>query len=108
MSRRIRRRREVRTDILENARFIAKDSVDVALRFFDAVDQTSQQLLEMPGMGGRMQLRSKAIADVRSCTVKGFPNHLIIYRPVKDGIEILAVVHGARHLPPIVRDRTKP
>lgn len=27
-----------------------------------------------------------------------FPNHLIFYRPVEDGIEVLRVVHGAQDI----------
>ncbi|MFM6138177.1 MAG: type II toxin-antitoxin system RelE/ParE family toxin [Cuspidothrix sp.] len=28
-------------------------------------------------------------------------NYLILYREIKDGIEIVRVVHGARHLPDV-------
>lgn len=104
MSRRVRRRFEVREDIIEIARYIARDSMDKALEFFDKVDDTLADLLAMPGMGGRMELRGK-LKEVRSCTVHGFPNHVIIYRPIKGGIEVITVLQGARDLPKIIRRR---
>jgi len=30
--------------------------------------------------------------------VRGFGKHLVFYRPVEDGIEILRVIHGARDI----------
>ena len=40
-----------------------------------------------------MMLSSKACDRGR---VRGFPNHLIYYVPVPDGIDVLAIMHGAR------------
>jgi len=103
---RIRRRKEVAADIIEIARYIASDSIDAALRFFDAVEETFKALASMPGMGGKMELKN--LPDVRSFPVRGFPNHLVIYRPIKGGVEILAVLHGARKFPPIALKRRRP
>jgi plasmid stabilization system protein ParE len=59
----------------------------------------------MPGKGGRLELRDRALEDVRSYPITGFPNHLILYRPTSRGIEVLAVLHGARNIPPVLRER---
>ncbi|MGH9438287.1 MAG: type II toxin-antitoxin system RelE/ParE family toxin, partial [Terriglobia bacterium] len=31
--------------------------------------------------------------------VKDFPKYLIFYRPIRDGIEVVRVIHGARDIP---------
>jgi len=62
MSRRIRRRREVASDIVQNARFIAKDSMDAALRFFDAVEETAKLV-------HNLEMRTNAGHDV-SCVAR--------------------------------------
>jgi toxin ParE1/3/4 len=105
VSRSVRRRKEVKNDIIELARYIARDSMDSAMRFIDAVESTLAGLAEIPGKGGRLELRDRALEDVRSYSVAGFPKHLILYRPTKAGIEVLAILHGARNIPPILRDR---
>jgi len=30
---------------------------------------------------------------------KGFDDYLIFYRPIRDGIEVMKVIHGSRDLP---------
>jgi toxin ParE1/3/4 len=39
---------------------------------------------------------------VRVWHVKGFDKHLVFYRPVKGGVEILHVFHGAQDIPTIL------
>jgi toxin ParE1/3/4 len=85
-------------DVDAIADYIAKDSVDAALRFYDAVRSDARKLAEMPGMGPTWDFESPAHADVRFWPVRGFPNHLIFYRPAPDGIEVIRVIHGARDL----------
>lgn len=43
-------------------------------------------------------------AGIRSWSITGFPNHLIFYRPVEGGIEVLRVLHGARDINAIFED----
>jgi toxin ParE1/3/4 len=35
---------------------------------------------------------------LRIWRIDGFPNHLIFYRPIEGGIEIVRVLHGARDI----------
>jgi toxin ParE1/3/4 len=80
-------------DILQAARYIAKENRDAALRFFTVIDEKFDLLARFPGAGpARPELGS---------ALRSFPvwNYLIIYRQIQDGVEILAVPHGAQNLP---------
>lgn len=98
MSHRIRRNPRVKQDILELPRYIARDSFDAGMRFFDAVEQTLAKLAEMPGMGAIRGFDNPKFSDVRSRSVDGFGNHLIFYRKIPGGIEVLRVIHSARDI----------
>jgi plasmid stabilization system protein ParE len=37
------------------------------------------------------------------CVMKEYDRHLIFYRPVKNGIEILRIVHGSRDIEDLFR-----
>jgi toxin ParE1/3/4 len=91
-----RRTRRARRDVVETANFIARDSLDAAMRFFDAVDDAIRKLAEMPGMGRLRDFQNPKFRDVRSWPIKGFENHLIFYHPTPRGIEVIRVLHGAR------------
>ena len=97
---RIIRSAEAQTDVDEIARYIARDSVDAALRWLDSVDGQLKTLAQFPGVG---PAREELGAGLRSCP---FGNYLIIYRAVKGGgIEAVRVLHGARNLRRIFRRR---
>jgi toxin ParE1/3/4 len=55
-------------------------------------DEKLKLLADFPGMG--------AMREDLGPSIRTFPvgNYLIIYRPMKSGIELLRVVHGARDL----------
>jgi len=81
-----------KADILEIWEYIAKDSLRAADRFVDRLDQAFERLAEFPGLG-RMR-------DELGPSLRSFPigNYLIVYRPVKDGIEIARVLSGYRDI----------
>lgn len=91
-------RRHPRADlaIIELAEFIGLDSLDAAERFLDAVETSFALVHQNPGVGRLLELRSERLADLRVWPVRGFPNHLIIYRQFAEGIDIVHVLHGAR------------
>ena len=94
----IKRRPRAIYAIIAMAEFIGETSPAAAERFLDAIEATFAQLEVMPGMGHRYESTEPRLADVRVWAVKGFPNHLIFYRPALNGIEVLHVLHGARDL----------
>lgn len=101
----IRRRQDVDEDVLELARYLIDQSEDAARRFVDAVQTTLKNLAQTPGMGSRKEFDDPELADVRSWRVDGFPNHLIYYFPLSDGIDVLAIIHGARDVEPLLKRR---
>jgi toxin ParE1/3/4 len=102
---RIHRRPGVDDDVFELAQYLLDRSEDSARRFVDAAQKTLKDLARMPGMGSPKQFHDPALADVRSWRVEGFPNYLIYYIPVTDGIDVLAIMHGARDVEHELADR---
>jgi toxin ParE1/3/4 len=94
MTGRVLRRPRVYRDITEQARFIADDSPAAAELFIASLEQAFAMLADLPGMGASRTY----IPDLRMWRVPGFEKHLIFYRPLDDGIEIIRVLHGARDL----------
>ena len=78
--------------------YIARDNIDAADRFLEAAFDTLQELARMPGMGRKRNFPQARLRDLRSFRVKGFENYLIFYSPIRDGIEVFHILHGARDL----------
>jgi toxin ParE1/3/4 len=102
----IHRTPQAQVETIEAAFFISMDSPSAGERFIDAVEATLAQLKGAPGIGRAMELPHSQLAGIRFWSVRGFPNHLIVYRPVDDGIEMLRLVHGARDLPSLLTEET--
>lgn len=102
---RIHRRAGVDDDIYNLARYLLGHSEDAARRFVDAVQTTLKELAAMPGAGSLKSFPDPALAGVRSWRVRGFPNYLIYYLAVAEGIDVLAIMHGSRDIETWLRDR---
>ncbi|MBI3651380.1 MAG: type II toxin-antitoxin system RelE/ParE family toxin [Acidobacteria bacterium] len=89
------KRPAAKQDVIEQADYLAQDSLEAAYEFLVATEETFLQLSRFPKIG-KKKMRSKAFTSVRQFPVKGFEQHLIFYRPIKGGIEILRVLHSAR------------
>jgi toxin ParE1/3/4 len=98
----VRIRVEAEAEIDQIAQFLARASVAVALRFYDAVEESCNTLARMPRMGRQRIAQDPALKELRSWSVKGFGNYLIFYLPLKDGIDVVHVVHGSRDLPRVI------
>ncbi|MEX2173343.1 MAG: type II toxin-antitoxin system RelE/ParE family toxin [Pirellulaceae bacterium] len=92
---------QVYLDLDELAAWIQRDSPQAALRFLNEAETTFQSLADMPGSGSLYAVRNLRLAGLRCSTVRGFPNHLIFYLPIRNGIDVVRVLHGARDLPRI-------
>ncbi len=53
-------------------------------------------LADMPGMGAPRE--HGGLKGLRMWPVRGFERHLIFYRPIEDGIEVIRVLHASRDL----------
>ena len=104
MKRKIIVRPEADRDLDAQAEYIAEHSdLDTALRFYQAAEETFALIATQPSMGRARNFRSPFLKGVRMCVMKEFERHLIFYRLLKDGIEVLRVVHGARDIEELFR-----
>ncbi len=86
-------------DLDEQADYLAREaSLETALRYYDAAAATFEHLAGMPGVGERWRSPERRLAELRVSRIHGFENHLVFYRPIEDGIEIVRVLHGARDI----------
>ena len=92
----ILRRPGVDDDVYFLALYLLEQSEEATRRFVDAVEVTLKDLAVRPGMGSPKHYDAAELENVRSWAVQGFPNHLIYYVPLPDGIDVLAIMHGAR------------
>jgi toxin ParE1/3/4 len=83
-------------DLSEIWLYIARDNPVAADRLLDTIDLTCAQLAENPKLE---PVRADIAADLRYSIVG---RYLILYREIVAGIEVVRVVHGARHLPDLV------
>ena len=72
--------------------FIAADNLDAADRTLDTLEQKARLLAENPQMG---PARPDIAKEMRYHPVGSY---LLLYRLIKNGVEIVRVVHGARDL----------
>lgn len=83
--------------------YIAKDNMEAAERFFDAVEETCALLAEMPQIGSFRIFDKEDLKEIRIIPVKQFEKYLVFYRESIKGIEIIRIVHGTRDLPGLFR-----
>ncbi|HPM82642.1 MAG TPA: type II toxin-antitoxin system RelE/ParE family toxin [Candidatus Anammoximicrobium sp.] len=85
-------------DLAELAMHIGMDSPRAADRFLEAAQATFARLARNPLSVGRYFSRNPWLAGIRVARVRGVPNHLVFFFPSEAGIEVVRVLHGARHL----------
>jgi len=91
-------------DVDAAAAFIARDNLNAALRFYDAVERTCRELAQHPNRWPRYELDHPRLAELRKRSVTGFKNFLVFYHMVGDVVEIIRVLHGARDIPSLLLD----
>jgi toxin ParE1/3/4 len=62
------------------------------------VEATLRLLLRNPELGKPRMFERPELSGLRSFAVRDFGQHLVFYRPMDRGIEVLRVLHGARDL----------
>ena len=86
-------------DVISQAEYYCQHSGDrLALRFFEATEAAFRFLLRHPSIGKPCRIPRHAEQGVREFGITSFPRHLVIYRAIAEGIEIIRVVHAARDL----------
>ncbi len=99
MSRRIVVRPQASRDLDEQADYLAAHhNLQTALRFYRAAEETFQLIATQPEMGKLTEYSNPVLANTRMFPMKQFEKHLVFYRPLVGGIEVLRVIHGARDI----------
>lgn len=92
--RRIFRTEQSRQDALEIWEYIAADNLPAADNLIDRIEAHLALLAASPDIGRQ---REELARDLRSFPVG---NYVIFYRPRKDGVELIRMLHGARDISP--------
>jgi toxin ParE1/3/4 len=90
-----------RRDLRAALAWITRDNPDAALRLREAVIRAAARIGERPGIGSP---RPDVLPSSRR--LPGWP-YVIIYADDIDPPIILRLLHGARDLPPLLRDVTE-
>lgn len=99
MSGRVDRTPAALHDLDEAADYIRRNGgPDRAIRFLKAADATLARLCTLPGLGTPYEPGEPAFAGLRVLSVDGHRNHLVFYRPMAGGIQVLRLLHGARDI----------
>ncbi len=93
----IRKSMQARCDLVDIADYLEQvGGLASAERFLAAVEQALGQLAGLPKMGSPWETSHPRLQGLRTWPVPGFRNHVIFYRPLDDGIDLLRVLHGSR------------
>jgi toxin ParE1/3/4 len=104
MKYRLHVRPAAQADIDELALFIARDSLEQALRFYDALADTFKAIVHHPTRHPLYGFSDPALSEVRKRGVERFSNYLVFYRVIAETVEVVRVLHGARDLPRLMED----
>ncbi len=92
-----------RADIFEIWSFIAEDSEEAANRVERAIYEACAFVAEAPMRGhSRSDLTSQSL---RFWTLTRYPNYTVVYRPETSPLQVVAVLHGKRHIRRILKQR---
>jgi toxin ParE1/3/4 len=85
-----------REDLIRQADFTSDSSLTAGRRFFSAVHKTCVRLAESPNSGEAIKRTRAEYEGLRIRRIRDFPNHIVFYRPIEDGVEVLRILHGAQ------------
>lgn len=102
---RVEKRPQATRDLLDIAVHLAEESGndDLAFRFLAAAESTFNRLAAVPEMGAVRDYGDERLEGLRMWPVPGFQNHLIFYRPVVGGVEVIRVLHAKRDIEALFR-----
>jgi toxin ParE1/3/4 len=86
-----------KADLDEIADYIARGSVDAALRFYDAARRTFDMIADFPGAGTAHPIAGRPeLATLRTWPIRKFRDYVACYVLGAGGPEVVRVLHGAR------------
>lgn len=103
---RIVERPRARQELEDIAVHIGQRRPAAARRFLQAAQKAYDLLASMPESGTLWAAEQAAFAAVCYFPIPRYPNYVIFYRPLADGIEVLHILHGARDLGELLSDES--
>jgi len=95
----VAQRPRARLDLLEQFIYFGEESgVNLAHRYFAAVDETCAVLVAQPNAGVAYDSGVAGLKGMRRFPIRGFENYLLFYVPRPGGIDVVRVLHGARDI----------
>jgi toxin ParE1/3/4 len=85
-------------DLDEQAEYYLSRSPDTAVRWYQATEEAIEFLARNPGIGTIRETRKSILRGIRTWPISGFERHIIFYRPIDAGVDILRVIHGSRDI----------
>jgi len=73
---------------------IFKDNQVVADKVLSSAKLTFTTIAEMPKIGAKFQSKRRKLQVIRFFPIKNYASYIIYYREIKDGIEIVRVLHS--------------
>jgi toxin ParE1/3/4 len=107
MRRVVRKTPRAEQDLLDHYTYIGERNPRAADRFLQAAKEAFARLARLPGMGRAWESPSPRLAGVRSWTIPSFRNYRIFYRPIRNGIEVLHVLHARRDIQTLLEDEAE-
>jgi plasmid stabilization system protein ParE len=96
MTHRIVRFAQARVDIAEIVDYLVGENVAAAERFLDSLEKSFNFLATFPQSGDLVENETLKADGVRLWQVKGFRNHIIIFRVRGEDVQILRVTPASR------------
>lgn len=106
MSRHINIHPQAREDLLEISDYLSERNFDAMLRFIETVNDTMNDIAEMPGRGFRREYNNPRVAGLRVLPVPGFEKYLVYYLTTEESIEVLRILHGSQQRDHLFDDET--
>ena len=95
---RILKREAAKRDLIAQWVWYAESAdFELADRFLSAVEKTLSLLAAQPQSGAQFFVRKTELQGIRRFPVsEGFEKILLFYFPLKDGVDLVRVLHGSR------------
>ncbi|HLH32439.1 MAG TPA: type II toxin-antitoxin system RelE/ParE family toxin [Terriglobia bacterium] len=91
-------------DLDEHAFYLAEQAgAAIGHKFLIAAHETFSLIATQPEMGWHPHLTHPAVSSLRLFRISGFQQVLVLYAPVKDGVDIIRVIHGSRDIDALLR-----
>jgi len=95
----VTQRPRARIDLLEQFVYFGEQAnLELAERYFAAVDETCRHLVKHPKMGTHYDSGIARLEGMRRFPVNGFEEYLVFYLPHLHGIDVIRILHGARDI----------